>query len=142
MLKYRLYNEFFSELIVQLKIIIATFQIISSSSNTLSVNYPHLFQSFTEIIQVWLHHLRNHHHNHYLTSKLSFLIRHLMSTWFQFSHSSVPFIIGISIDKYIIILIITIIIILIITITIIIIIINFVLLSTSITFFKFFLCLF
>ena len=51
-LKYHLYNEFFSELTVQLKIIIATFQIISSSSNTLSVNYPHLFQSFTEIIQV------------------------------------------------------------------------------------------
>ena len=52
MLKYRLCNEFFSELIVQLKIIIATFQIISSSSNTLLVNYPHLFQSFTEIMQV------------------------------------------------------------------------------------------
>jgi hypothetical protein len=53
-LKYHLYNEFFSELTVQLKIIIATFQIISSSSNALSVNYPQYFEGFTNIVEVLL----------------------------------------------------------------------------------------
>ena len=51
-LKYNLYSEFFSELTVQLKIIIATFQIVSNSSNALSVNYPQYFEGFTNIIQV------------------------------------------------------------------------------------------
>jgi hypothetical protein len=64
-LKYHLYNEFFSELTVQLKIIIATFQIISSSSNALSVNYPPYFEGFTNIVQVCFYHDEHHHHHHH-----------------------------------------------------------------------------
>ena len=52
LLKYRLYNEFFSHLTVQLKIIIATFQIVASSSYVLSVDYPNYFTSFAEIFAV------------------------------------------------------------------------------------------
>ena len=54
LLKYRLYNEFFSQLTVQLKIIIATFQIVASSSYVLSVDYPDSFTSFAEILVVML----------------------------------------------------------------------------------------
>lgn len=54
LLKYRLYNEFLSQLTVQLKIIIATFQIVASSSYVLSVNYPDYFTSFAEILAVMI----------------------------------------------------------------------------------------
>jgi len=50
LLKYRLYNEFFSQLTVQLKIIIATLQIVASSSYVLSVDYPDYFTYFAEIL--------------------------------------------------------------------------------------------
>ena len=54
LLQYRLYNELFSQLTVQLKIIIATFQIVASSSYVLSVDYPDYFTSFAEILAVML----------------------------------------------------------------------------------------
>ena len=54
LLKYRLYNEFFSQLTVQLKIIIATLQIVASSSYVLSVDYPDYFNTFAEILAVML----------------------------------------------------------------------------------------
>jgi len=54
LLKYRLYNELFSQLTVQLKIIIATFQIVASSSYVLSVDYPDYFTYFAEILAVML----------------------------------------------------------------------------------------
>ena len=55
LLKYRLYNEFFSQLTVQLKIIIATLQIVASSSYVLSVDYPDYFTYFAEILAVIIH---------------------------------------------------------------------------------------
>ena len=76
-LKYHLYNEFFSELTVQLKIIIATFQIISSSSNALLVNYPQYFEGFTNIVEVLLRHCfyyyehHYHHHHSFITTIIS-----------------------------------------------------------------------
>ncbi len=53
MLRYRLYNQFFSELTVQLKIVIATFQIVANSTYALSVNYPYNFGSFSNLVEVF-----------------------------------------------------------------------------------------
>jgi hypothetical protein len=52
LLRYRLYNQFFSELTVQLKIVIATFQIVANSTYALSVNYPYNFGSFSNLVEV------------------------------------------------------------------------------------------
>jgi len=53
LLRYRLYNQFFSELTVQLKIVIATFQIVANSTYALSVNYPYNFGSFSNLVEAF-----------------------------------------------------------------------------------------
>ena len=107
LLKYRLYNEFFSQLTVQLKIIIATLQIVASSSYVLSVDYPDYFTSFAEILAVmltsramilkWRYWSWNWACNYLFPSVntlLMFIWRPLMSISCQSFVSSAPFVWG------------------------------------------------